>query len=411
MKKPFIILLIAIIFIPVFTFAQSRIVFTAVSGDDSYIFCSVNTDAPFIYENISAHLDSIAPYQGSDSGPIVISHDGNWYSFLSTRFDPDAQGWEALTIVKSDFSEYEAIHDASGNLIHPEGKAMVLNNGDGVVYVTGDGNHARDVFVLQKTDGHWGNPVNITVESPYEYNYFPFVSEDDSTVLFDAGNESFPSTAIGKVNINGTGISFPVTSASLPDGIAVHSPAYDDEMNIIFEGDAAATGERIWKLPHNSSVPELITMGFPDDNSPVTLDNNRIASLWLPESWHQIKIMNSDGSESVLLTDSCALFTEVFDIGLSSAPADPTKITKNKISGNEITVFPNPAEGSFSIRISNKGKTIGTLEIIDNKGIIVAQEKTARDGRSYRFSGLSRGTYFVRYFGGKGEAVKKVIIK
>ncbi len=410
MKKSLTFLFSFLFILPVWMQAQSTIVFTAVTTDGSTLFCSVNSNQPFAYKNISRSLDSIAPYPGDDAGPITVSHDGMWYSFLSTRFDADAQGWEALTLVKTDFSEYEAVHDATGQLIHPEGKTMVFNEGETVAYVSGDGNHALDVFMIQKENGQWGNPVNLTADSPYDYNYFPFVSRNGAKILFDAGNEPFPSIAIGEVHTDGTGLSFPVTAPMLPDGIAVHSASYNNTDDIIFEGDAAATGERIWKLPHNSNVPELITMAYPDDNSPVTLLGGPVASLWIPGSRHQLKVMDADGSNGILLTDSSSLFTEVFDIGLSSTALSPAAVKNPTAAALRLSVYPNPSAGDFFITTNKPAATNGILEITDSRGRILIKKNPISGKIHLHLPGIKPGIYFVKYSNGTKYIEKKVAV-
>jgi hypothetical protein len=84
-------------------YSQSRIVFTS-NNNGTPKFWTMRTDSLTVYHSISDPLDAIAPYQGNDEGPIMVSHNGNYYSFLSDRFDAGTSGWAALTIVKSDFS-------------------------------------------------------------------------------------------------------------------------------------------------------------------------------------------------------------------------------------------------------------------------------------------------------------------
>ena len=297
MKKLFYIFVFTLVLIDYSTasYCQNQVVFTSTTNDTIHKFWRVNVDSPFVFDNISQRLDLIAPLQGQDYGPITVSHDGNWYAFTSQRFDIDAQGWAALTITNSDFSSFEVIHDSNGQVIHSEGTAYVLSGGNAVVFVADFGNHNRDIFAIHKTGGSWGLPINLTTSSTYNYNYCPYVSSDGLKVLFDAGSSTFPSTAIGEMNIDGSGLSFPITSASMPNGIAAHSPCYDIDGSIIYEGDAS--GERIWRLPNGSLTPSLVNASYGNDNSPVTLPDGRIASLWLPGSWHEIKIMNVDGTQ------------------------------------------------------------------------------------------------------------------
>lgn len=153
------------------SYAQNLIVFTSSTNETNHKFWRVNTATPYIYENISQKLDSIAPFEGEDFGPITISHDGNWYSFLSERFDEDTQGWAALTVTNTNLSSYEVIRDSSNQLIHPEGRAFVLSGGQTVIFVGDFGNHVRDIFAIHKTGNNWGMPVNLSENSTYSNDY------------------------------------------------------------------------------------------------------------------------------------------------------------------------------------------------------------------------------------------------
>ncbi|MDD3875223.1 MAG: T9SS type A sorting domain-containing protein [Bacteroidales bacterium] len=394
------------------TFPQSQVVFTSLTNDTLQKFWRVNVDSPFVFDNISQRLDQIAPLQGADYGPITVSADGNWYAFASERFDVDAQGWAALTITNSDFTSYEVIRDSTAQVIHHEGLAHVLAGGNAIVFVSDFGNHSRDIFVIHKNGNNWGMPVNLTYTSSYNYNYCPYISSDGSKILFDAGNSSFPSTAIGQVNINGTGLGFPITASSLPNGIAVHSPCYNINEDIIFEGDAA--GEKIWWLPNGSLTTFIINPSYSNDNSPVTLPDGRIASLWLPDNWHQIKIMNADGTNGYLLTDSSALFTEVFDIGISTGPAYPVNINET-LNQYLWDVFPNPTEGILNLTFENVLSLNSKFTMCNILGELVFESDIKTNNMHEKkstvldISKFPKGTYFIVLFDGKTTTTKKII--
>ena len=291
-----------------YLFSQNYIVFSTYNDK----FWYMNADSAFVYHSISDSLDAIAPYSGSDKVPITVSHDGNWYAFRSTRFDNENGGWGDLVIVKSDYSEYEVIK-LDGHLIHSTGRAMVFNNGKSIVFVSEDfGNHSKDVYVIHKNGNTWGDTVNLTRNSTYEYNNFPTISPDGTKVLFDAAPTSYPSVAVGEVNIDGTGLHFPIVAGS---GEEAHSGSYDSDGAIIYEG---SSNESIWRLPAGSSTPVKIASDQANDNTPFVLPDGRIVSLELPNVTHQIKIMNADGTDNHMLTNgNSSSFNEVYDLGLS----------------------------------------------------------------------------------------------
>ena len=401
------------------TFSQNQVVFTSTTNDTVHKFWRVNVDTPFVFDNISEKLDLIAPLQGNDFGPITVSHDGNWYAFTSQRFDVDAQGWAALTITNSDFTSYEVVHDSSGQLIHSEGIAYVFNGGNGIVFVADFGNHNRDVFVIYKTGGNWGMPENLTFGSSYNYNYCPYLSADGAKILFDASSTSFPSTAIGEMNIDGNNLTFPIVASSMLNGIAAHSPCYGIDGSIIYEGDAS--GERIWRLPNGSLTPLLINATYGNDNSPVTLPDGRIASLWLPGSWHEIKIMNVDGTNGYMLTDNSSLFTEVFDIGISSGPSYLVGI--NDVNASEVLkIFPNPSNGVFQYYLSNKLRTTDIIEIYNILGEKVLNEtRMSSDFSIHKISDnqankidistYPKGIYIVKIIAGVKIYTEKIVVQ
>lgn len=390
-------------------FAQSQIVFTSSTNDTVNKFWRVNVDTPLVFDNISERLDLIAPLQGKDYGPITVSHDGNWYAFTSERFNADVQGWAALTIIKSDFLNFEVIHDSTGQVIHSEGKACVLSGGNAIVFVADFGNHIRDIFVIYKNGSNWGMPINLTASSIYDYNYCPYVSSDGLKILFDAGNSSFPSTAIGEVNIDGSGLTFPVDASSMSGGVAAHSPCYGIDGSIIYEGDAS--GERIWMLPFGSFTPSVVNALYGNDNSPVTMPDGRIASLWLPGNWHEIKIMNADGTNGYLLTDSSSLFTEVFDIGISACLSYMVGTDENPVPAL-MKIFPDPVSDEVNISFS-ENQYNGLIEMTDITGKNVMSRIINKGEQIITFncSNLPDGIYIIKLFSADDCAFEKVIVK
>ncbi|MEI7595528.1 MAG: hypothetical protein WCK02_07265 [Bacteroidota bacterium] len=346
--------------------AQSFVVFTA-SQNSGSVFYKVNADDGNSLVNLSEKLNLIAPLAGNDYGPICVSTNGLYYTFLSERFDADCQGWACLCYVDSNFQQVQVYKDANGQPIHSEGKSQMLPNGNAVIFSkdnSGEPNmHARDIFILRKTAGVWGNVENLSAQSTYEYNTYPAISLDGSKIVFDASTQSFPSEAAMTVNTDGTGLSVVITKDNIPSGYSagpsVHSPSIAPNGSIVFEAEWGA-GERLWRLPNGSNTPVLINATMGNDNSPTVLPDGRIASLQLPNATHDIKIMNADGSNASFVTGTASPFDEVMDIGISSYSSTSTSIEKSiaKISAFEYN----------SIQKSIMFSANGTMKICDLTG-------------------------------------------
>jgi len=82
-------------------------------------------------------------------------------------------------------------------------------------------------------------------------------------------------------------------------------------------------------------------------------------------------------------------------------------------ASNPVTVYPNPASGSFTVQF-NDGKLFGgrvSLESIDGKLLYEKQVQTPADKLSIDVSGLANGTYFIKMVDGEHTTVKKVTVQ
>jgi len=399
MKKLLLIISVALLS-STYLFSQNYIVFSTYNDK----FWYMNADSAFVYHSISEHFDAIAPYSGSDHVPITVSYDGNWYAFRSTRFDNENGGWGDLVIVKSDYSEYEVIK-LNGNLIHSTGRAMVFNNGNSIVFVSEDlGNHSKDVYVIHKTNGVWGGAINLTQSSSYQYNYFPTISPNGTKVLFDASPSSYPSMAVGEVNIDGTDLHFPIVAGS---GEEAHSGSYDPNGAIVYEG---SNNESIWRLDAGTTTPVRIASDQANDNTPFVLPDGRIVSLELPNVTHQIKIMNADGTNNHMISNgSSSDFDEVYDLGLSGYSRTPTNL--QNINNSEINIYPNPATNNLFLEIKNLEFKINNYNknevfIYDVTGKVVKQLIVNNSKLIIKIDDLQNGVYFIQV----GTITQKIII-
>jgi hypothetical protein len=300
------------------------------------------------------------------------------------------------------------VKDQNGNLIHSEGPSYVFNNGQAVVYAADFGNHSRDIFISYKTGDTWSTPLNLTQNSTYDYNYWPYLSADSSKVLFDAGNSTFPSVAIGEVDIDGSNLSFPVTTASFSSADEVHCPGMNSSEDIIFEAETSNGGEQVWKLPAGSKTPVLINSQYTNDNSPVVLPDDKIVSLLLSHSYHQLKIMDADGSNGMLISDSSALFYDIYDIGFSACTIG--NLTSNKLLkvSDAIRICPNPASKRLTISTE---ENIQSLEVYDITGKMIYQKKNGYKKLRLDVSNWEPSVYVVKLTTDGKTIIQKFIKK
>jgi len=189
------------------------------------------------------------------------------------------------------------------------------------MYIDTDGPHVNDLYAITRsgTAAAWGAPVLLTGGSPYAFASRPAISSDGASIVFDAGDESFPHTAICEVNADGSGfrtvLDVTDSPAGLPDTGGLMSPDYAPDGSIVFEADWS--GEAVWRLPAGETTPVLVGVNETNDNSPCVLPDGRIVSLWLnrpenEEGVHEIKLMAADGSSREMLVT----LTDVADIGM-----------------------------------------------------------------------------------------------
>ncbi len=274
-------------------------------------------------ENLTPRLDAIATQPGRHFGPISVSSDGEWYVFHSERFDSANQGFPGLTIVPADFSRAETVR-VGGNTIHGEGLAQATRGGDAIVYVDGNGPHARDLFVVRRAQTGWTGPTLLTGSSPHAFHDAPVLSADGARVIHQAGPVPYggDGTRICEVRIDGTGFRDIVLATNVPPGFsacpAVRMAAPTPDGGLVFESEWAGS-EQVWRLPASGGPAVRVGARFVNDNSPNVLPDGRIVSLWLnatnASGLHHLKVMDADGGNEFVLTLG-QTFAEVDDVGV-----------------------------------------------------------------------------------------------
>jgi hypothetical protein len=234
------------------------------------------------------------------------------------RFDAACIDWPCLVVMSRKLTDAQLVRVA-GPVLHPEGFSAIASTGNMIVYAAAGATHALDLWkVTRDSNGNWSAPAVLTSASPYAWNSLPALTSDASRLLFDCGNEPYggPGTAICEVGTNGKRFRVVLkpdqTPPGYPAGTALHHADYADG-GIVFEADWG--GERLWRLPAGSRIPQVLRSQQSNDNSPCVLPSGNIVSLWLNRpgntaGWHELKLLEPGGFR-MLVTDR-----DIQDIGI-----------------------------------------------------------------------------------------------
>jgi Tol biopolymer transport system component len=284
-----------------YTFSIERDVHTAV-----FRIAAENGAQP---ENISAALDKLSPVNTPLDMMLNSSPNGEWLVLSTNRFYAECADWNCLALVKGDLTSGNALM-AGGSLIHPDNWSAVSSAGDLVIFPQSGGSHDIDLWATSKnTQGIWCAPIQLTQDSPYAYNRQPSLSATGSKVVFRCGSTPYDDGSICEVNTNGTGFNVKATAAQASSNF-LNQPDYAPDDSIVFE--EAGNSEQMWRVPPDSSTPVKITNTFTNDNSPCVLPNGKIASLWIRNSIHELKVMDADGNNHFMVLPH----VDVYDVGL-----------------------------------------------------------------------------------------------
>jgi hypothetical protein len=352
--------------------ATSQIVFTALdaNGDDQLWTRRTSNN---VYTLLNPVFDNLAIQAGKHEGPITVAKNGGWYVFRSERFDPDANGWSALTIMDIGANAVQTVRTASGNVIHNEGIAQISSDGCKLVYYDNPGTgHQRDIFLVTRasTQSAWSDPLNLTAGSGYDYNTTPYFDANHTQILFEGSDMPYSPTAIMQVDLSGANLISIVTNSS-GSFTEVKSPAYLSNGHIVFEA-TSQQGEQVWRMPIGGT-PSVVNGAYSDDNSPVVLPNGGIVSLYIGSgsSIHLLKTMNDDGTNPNVLSNLDAnntpIYIEVSDVGISAGVLDPLLGTTYTNTHTEQAIFisPNPiTDGYFQVKAPASASTLEIFNVL-----------------------------------------------
>ncbi len=87
-----------------------------------------------------------------------------------------------------------------------------------------------------------------------------------------------------------------------------------------------------------------------------------------------------------------------------------TPVLANEPNANEsFQIFPNPSAEQITVKLNNFKKAKQTLQLIDNKGIIIFQKSIENDEATISLRDISMGTYIVRVMNGDKVLSKRVV--
>lgn len=87
-----------------------------------------------------------------------------------------------------------------------------------------------------------------------------------------------------------------------------------------------------------------------------------------------------------------------------------TGTTSANVVNDQVTLFPNPAKGSFNVDVTAMNVESASVKVMNANGIVV-KEFTASDVTTVSTDGLSKGIYLVQVTSGNKVANKKVVVE
>ncbi|MCU7834278.1 MAG: hypothetical protein KZQ83_03410 [gamma proteobacterium symbiont of Taylorina sp.] len=249
-------------------------------------------------ESISEKLNQLSA-NGSD--PVAdlnlnASPNGQWMILDSDRFHAECQGWGCLTVTNRDVTSAFVVK-VNGAVVHPDsGAAVIDSSGTKIIYSSEGDSHHRDLWLLQRNnvnENNWQPPVLLTADSPFSWNVIPAIADDGSKLLFQCGNEAYDSHTVCEVKTDGSGFRILIDISTID---SVRTPDYTPDGSVVLEIDTSDGNELLYRLNPQTLSYEPINSQFNNDNSPCVLADGSIASLWIENDLHELKIMKPDGS-------------------------------------------------------------------------------------------------------------------
>ncbi len=216
-------------------------------------------------ENISSRLNNFAT--GQDTS-LNVSPDGAWLVIETTRADEACAGWACLALVPSSLTltEATAVYLPNFDVVHTDSLPALGWNAEQLVYVA-EGDNIRDLFLLERDDEGWSDPILLTALSPYAYNDLPRLHPHDDVVLFICGDEPYGggNTAVCEVDLDNLQVDVIIRREDGPlvsaDADGLYTADYLPNGSVVFT--APWRNSDIWRTSSNNEQFEPIRLDPP----------------------------------------------------------------------------------------------------------------------------------------------------
>lgn len=201
-----------------------------------------------------------------------------------------------------------------------QGSALDHNGLNFVIPLRHNGGYQLFRYQRASKLASWQGPTLLS--SSFSQNSRPTFSKDGQKIVFECNSEAYVRQRFCQINLDGSGYKVILEAshfASLGGQVEnLEDPVLFSNGDLAFEleyrggSNSSYQGERIWKVSFNqqgaAQAPVLINSDYGNDNSPVILSDDRIASFWLNRQGnssgnHEVKIMDKDGANGFVLTN------------------------------------------------------------------------------------------------------------
>lgn len=257
--------------------------------------------------NLSAQLNEMSDREGQESA-LNVSPNGAWLLITTTRGDEQCAGWSCLAVVPNqvDLETPEIVYLPGWEVVHPEETAAISSDGQTIVYVM-EGEHALDLWAIEREDEFWSEPWLLTGNSDFEWNTSPAFDQDNQSLVFSCGDDQYGEFGahICEVSLDGNDVEVvigPEDGPTLyPEGDnTLSGPDYSQD-GIVFT--ATWSNSSIWELHDDEEFPEAIRgaqMSLEDHYLGCVLGDGSIVTLaWNEElEGAQLMVTRPNGATS-----------------------------------------------------------------------------------------------------------------